>query len=67
MVSYRSKSNWKFRFLRSFSETKTKESDLKVWNVCDSFGITIPCLGMYFVEVGAHASLKAGTKGCLRG
>ena len=44
-----------------------KECNQKVWKVFHQFGITIPCSAIYFLEVGAHVSLKVATKGCLRG
>ena len=37
------------------------------WNVFDQFSITIPCSATYFLEVGAHVSLKVATRGSLRG
>ena len=40
--------------------------DQKVWNVFDQFGIAIPCLATYFLEVGAHVSIKAATKVSIR-
>ena len=44
-----------------------EECDLKVWNVFDQFDIPIPCSAAYFLEVGAHVSLKVSTKGSIRG
>ena len=44
-----------------------EESDQNVWNVFDQFGSTISCSGAYFLEVGAHVSLKVATKGSIRG
>ena len=52
----------KFRFFGSFSIAKTEECDLKVWNVFDQFGITIPCSATYFLEVGARVLLKVAAK-----
>ena len=53
---------WKFRFLGSFSIAKTEEYDLKLWNVFDQFGITMPCSATYFLEVGARVLLKVWKK-----
>ena len=54
----------KFGFL---PEAKTEEWDQKLWNVFDQFGMTIPCSATYFLEVGAHVSLKVATKVSLEG
>ena len=42
-----------------------KECKQKVRNVFNQFDITIPCSATYFLEVGAHVSLKVATKGNL--
>ena len=39
-----------------------EESDQKVRNVFDQFGITISCSATFFREVGARVSLKVATK-----
>ena len=57
---------WKIRFLGCFSKAKTEKCDQKVWNVFNQFTIIIPCSAAYFLEVGAHDSLKVATKGYLR-
>ena len=44
-----------------------EECDLKVWNVFEQFGIAIPCSAAYFLEVGAHVSLKVAIKVSIRG
>ena len=44
-----------------------EECDQKVWYVFDQFDITIPCSAAYFLEVGAHVSLKVATKVSRRG
>ena len=43
-----------------------EKCDQKVWNVFDQFGIALPCSDTYFLELGAHVSLKLATKGSLR-
>ena len=55
------------RFLGCFSKDKTEECDLKVGNAFDQFGIAIPFLATYFLEVRARVSLKVATKGSIRG
>ena len=64
--SIRDKKDWKIGFLGYFSKAKMEECDLKSWIIFDQFGITIPCLATYFVEVGARLSLKVATKGSIR-
>ena len=44
-----------------------EECEQKVWNVFVQFGIAIPWWAAYFLEVGAHVSLKVSSKGSLRG
>ena len=57
--------------MATFSETrgpkqnKNKKCKQKVRNVFNQFDITIPCSATYFLEVGAHVSLKVATKGNL--
>ena len=43
-----------------------KECNENFWSVFDQFGITIPCLVTYFLEVGACLLLKVATKGPIR-
>ena len=57
----------KFRFLRFFSKAKAVECNKKVRNNFDQCGITTPCLATYYLEDGAHLSLKVATKGSIRG
>ena len=52
--------------LRLFSKAKTEECEQKISNVFDQFGITIPCLVIYFLEVGACVSVKVGNKGSIK-
>ena len=44
-----------------------EQSDQKVWNVFNQFGISIPCSHTYFLQVGAQVSLEVATKGSFRG
>ena len=52
----------KLAFLGYFSEARTEECNEKSKSVCNRFGIIIPCSATYFLEVGAHVSLKVATK-----
>ena len=58
--SFRNKRN--LAFLGYFSEAKTEECNQKNKSVCNRFGIIIPCSATYFLEGGAHVSLKVATK-----
>ena len=44
-----------------------EKCDQKDRNVLDQFGISIPCSATFFLQVGAHASLKVTTKESFRG
>ena len=55
------------RFLGFFSKGKTEECNLKVRNVFDQIGITIPCSETYISEVGARVSMNVATEGSIRG
>ena len=52
----------KLAFLGYFSEARTEECNEKSKSVCNRFGIIIPCSATYFLEGGAHVSLKVATK-----
>ena len=52
----------KLAFLGYFSEAKTEECNQKNKSVCNRFGIIMPCSATYFLEGGAHVSLKVATK-----
>ena len=56
----------KFRFLGCVSSAKTEECKIKVENCLDQFGIIIPCLYTYFLEVCTGLSLKVATKASIR-
>ena len=56
----------KFRFFGTFSKAKKVECDQEVEHFFDQFDITIRFSATYFLEVGAHVSLKVATKRSIR-
>ena len=60
--SFRGKKSECLAILGHFSEAKSKEYYQKKWSSCNRFGIIIPCLAKYFLDVGALVSLKVTTK-----
>ena len=57
---------WKYRLSSCFSKAKTEEWDQKSRRFSDKYGMVMPGLDTYFLEVNAHVSLKVATDDCFR-
>ena len=62
-ASFRGEKLRKFRFLAYFSKAKTEECDRKNLRDWNKFGMLMPGLDTYFLEMSAHVSLRVAIKG----
>ena len=62
-ASFRDEKLRKFRFLAYFSKAKTEECDRKNLRDWNKFGMLMPGLDTYFLEMSAHVSLRVAIKG----